>query len=48
MFLICIASPQKGIKKDISVLFAIFSYSGMKERRIALLLIPYGLWLRAW
>jgi len=29
MFLICIASPQKGItKKDISILFFIFSFSG--------------------
>jgi len=29
MFLICIASPQKGItKKDISVLLAIVSFSG--------------------
>jgi len=29
MFLICIASPQKGItKKDISILLSIFSFSG--------------------
>ena len=31
MFLICIASPQKGMrqKKDISILFFIFSFSGV-------------------
>jgi len=32
MFFTCIAYPQKGIKKDISILFSIFSFSGEEER----------------
>jgi len=31
MFLTCIASPQKGIKKDISILFSILDYRSLRD-----------------